>query len=520
MTFLPVPQRQKLLVAPEVFKTVSHKLFQKKALIEHKGSKWVVLPFDDVTNTILARHQLKPPAPIEHFYTWPGRYQPFKHQIETAKFLATYDRAFCCNRMGTGKTMSALWAADYLMSRGIHKKVLIVSPLSTLERVWGDALFESFYHRKYEVVHGSKAKRMKSLARTDVDFFVINHDGLKIREISELLDARKDISLVILDESAVFRNQKTGRYKALWKIAGPDSGRSLWSLTGAPMPTGPTDIWAQARLINPALVPKYFNRFRNEMMVQVTQFKWVPKKGWEDKCYSMLKPSIRYSTEECLDLPPISYLTRQVAMSKSQQKVYDEVYSTCVSEAREGQIVALNEGVKLMKLLQIACGAVYTSEQETANLQPTPKLDELTDIVYETKRKCIIFTPFVHSIKMLREHLRKSFSVASIYGGTSAKRRNEIFTEFQQGDLEVLLAHPQCMAHGVTLTAACNIVWFAPIDNYEIYEQANARVRRAGQTQHQNIIHLQCSYIERRVYDRLKIKEKTQGVLLELLNTK
>jgi len=246
----------------------------------------------------------------------------------------------------------------------------------------------------------------------------------------------------------------------------------------------------------------------------------VPKHGWEDRCYSMLKPSIRYSTEECLDLPPISYLTRQVEMSKEQKKVYDEVYKTCVSEAAEGQIVALNEGVKLMKLLQIACGAVYTSESETANLQPSPKLNELTEIVYETNRKCIIFTPFIHSIKMLRDHLCKTFSVASIHGGTSAKKRNEIFSDFQHGDLEVLLAHPQCMAHGVTLTAACNIVWFAPIDNYEIYEQANARVRRAGQTQHQNITHLQCSDVERRVYDRLKSKEKTQGVLLELLNKK
>jgi SNF2 family DNA or RNA helicase len=519
MTFLPVPSRNKLLVAPEVFKKVSHRLFPKKDIIEHKDKKWVVLPFDDVTNTLLVRHNLKPPSPIEHLYNWPGRYTPFKHQVETAKFLATYDRCFCFNDMGSGKTLSALWAADYLMSRGVHESVLIISPLSTLERVWGDALYESFHHRKFEVVHGSKSKRLAALNRP-ADFYVLNHDGLKVNDVYDVLMARKDITLVIVDELAVFRNQKSKRYKALWNVAGPDSGRSVWGLTGAPMPTGPTDVWAQARLINPSLVPKYFNRFRNEMMVQVTQFKWVPKKNWEDKCYSMLKPSIRYSTEECLDLPPISYITHEVGMSKEQSKVYDKVYKTCVAEAAEGQIVALNEGAKLMKLLQIATGAVYTSDKDVVDLAPTPKLSELTELIYETNKKCIVFTPFIHSIEMLGKHLKKSFTVAKIHGGTSAKKRNEIFSEFQHGELEVLLAHPQCMAHGVTLTAASNIIWFAPIDNYEIYEQANARVRRAGQKSHQNIIHLQCSKIEQRVYDRLKSKEQTQGVLLELLGHK
>lgn len=522
MTFMALPQRERLMVSLDIFKKVNHRLFPKKQLIEYKGDKWVVLPFDEASNTVLMRHQLNPPSPIEHLYKWPkirGQFTPFKHQVETAKFLAANPRAFCFNDMGSGKTNSALWAADYLISKGIHKKVLIIAPVSTLERVWCDALFETFHHRTFSLVYGSKQKRLQAL-EDDADFYVINHDGLKIKDVYEHLIKRKDITHVILDESAVFRNQKTERYKAAWDIAGPDSGRGLWALTGAPMPTGPTDIWAQARLLNPALVPKYFNRFRNEMMVQITQFKWAPKKGWEDRCYSMLKPSIRYSTEECLDLPPISYLTREVAMSKEQKKVYDDIHKKYVAEAKEGQIVALNEGVKLMKLLQIATGAVYTSDSDIADLKPQAKLDELTELVYETNKKCIIFTPFIHSIKMVEKHLKKSFSVATVHGGTSAKKRAEIFSDFQTGDLEVLLAHPQCMAHGVTLTAACNIVWFAPIDNYEIYEQANARVRRAGQTQHQNITHLQCSDIERRVYDRLKTKEKTQGVLLELLNKK
>lgn len=517
--FLVAENRNKLLVKPEVFKRVDHKYFTEKKLIEYKGDKWVVVPFDERTNSILTRHNIKDvPAPIEYYYNWPGRWKPFKHQVATAKFLTTYHRCFVFNEMGTGKTMAALWAADYLMSQNHIKSTLIISPLSTIQSVWGDALWESFHHRKYEVIYGSKQKRIEALKRK-ADFYVINHDGIKIPEIAKILEQRKDINHVILDESAVFRNQKTGRYKAMWNIAGPNSGRSLWSLTGAPMPKEPTDIWAQARLINPELVPKFFNRFKHELMHQVSPFKWVPKKGWEEKCYSMVKPSIRFTTEQCLDLPPITYIEHQTAMSPKQAKIHDAILNKYKAEVLEGKIVAANEGVKLNKLIQITSGACYTSDHNVVELDPKDKLKVLEETVYEANCKCIVFTPFTHSIDVIYKHLKSKFRVEKISGATSLNKRSEYFREFQQGDLEVLVAHPGCMAHGVTLTASSTIVWFAPIDNYEIYEQANARIRRAGQVQHQTIVHLQCSKEEQRVYTRLKNKEKTQGLLLDLLES-
>lgn len=515
--FLAAPHRNKLLVDLEAFKTVDHRHFERKQLVKYQDKNWVVLPHDDHTNTILYKHGLKPPTPIESYYTWPGRYKPFKHQLETAKFLATHPRCFCFNEMGTGKTMASLWAADYLLSRGIHKSVLIISPLSTINSVWGDTLWESFHHRKYQVLYGSPQKRLERLSQK-ADFYIINHDGIKLKAIKEALLQRPDISLVILDEGAVFRNQSTDRYKALWELAGPTTNKSIWWLTGAPMPKEPTDIWAQARMINPTLVPRYFSRFRNEMMTKVTNFKWVPKKGWERRCYAMVKPSIRYTTDQCLDLPPMTYTDHVVGMSKDQAKAYKSMVDHFKVEAREGQIVAVNEAVRLNKLLQIANGAAYTKEGEIAWLDPKEKLAALEEIIEDAGRKVIVFGAFKSCINSLEKELRqRKFKVAKIYGDTAAGKRDEIFREFQHGDIEVLVAHPQCMAHGVTLTSSSTIVWFAPIDNYEIYEQANARIRRAGQVQHQNVIHLICSDVERLVFKKLKNKEKTQGVLMDLL---
>jgi hypothetical protein len=512
--FLAAPNQGKLLADPSIFDTVDPRLFTTTQLITYKDKQWVVLPFDDMTHTLLARHDIKAPAPIEHFYKWPGRFKPFKHQLETAKFLATYDRCFCFNDIGTGKSNAALWAADYLMSQGTHKSAIIIAPLSTLERVWGDALFLDMHHRKYQIIYGSRARRLK-LLEEPADFYVVNHDGLKI--IKDALKQRPDISLAIVDEFAVYRNARTQLYASLWDTFGPDTGKSLWGLTGAPMPHGPTDLWGQARLINPNLVPRYFSRFRDEHMLKISNFKYVAKKGWEDACYKACRPSIRFTRDECLDLPPVTFIDNQTEMSKKQQQIYDAVFNHCVANVDDSEVMALNEGVKVNKLLQIATGAVYTSGGDTADLEPKQKLSVLIDLVDEANRKCIVYTPFRHSIAMIYKALKDKFSVKCVDGSVSAKHRAEIFYEFQHGDLEVLLAHPKCMAHGLTLTASSTIIWYSPIDDFEIYEQANGRIIRAGQTQKQTIINLYCSDIERRVYARLREKEKMQGVLLDLL---
>jgi len=516
VNYIALPEKRALLIDPMVIKHVQPSNFPKRGVVTWKGKRWAMVPLDEHSCSVLKKYGCEPPAPIEMYYNWSGRYEPFDHQRETAKFFSLHERCFCFNGLGSGKSLAALWAMDYLMQRGICKKCIIVAPLSTLNRVWADELFNHFLHRSYSVVYGTKGRRQKALDE-NVDFYIINHDGLKV--LHQDLKVRTDITHWIVDELAVFRNKKTDKWKVLNELCGPKTNKSFWGMTGAPMPNGPTDVWAQALLVNPNLVPKYFSRYRDELMTQITQFKWVPKPGWEKKVYAQLKPSIRFRTDDCIDLPPITTQTREVVMSAEQKKAYDKLVKDCLVDLEEGQVVALNEGVKLNKLLQAATGVVYTSEGATAVLDPKPKIAELIEVVEETNKKCIIFTPFKHSLAMLNKVLSSKFTVGVVSGDTAKGRRDEIFYEFQHQELQIILAHPQCMAHGLTLTASANIIWYAPIDNYEIYEQANGRIRRAGQTQHQNIIHLQCSKVEQQVYQRLQRKEKMQGLLLDLLKS-
>ena len=514
--FIVVPKRKALITAP---KTVADIPLLGSKTLQYKGKTICAIPHNVENNLILAKFGLRPPEPIRYYYDWPGRWTPFKHQVDTAAKMSTHPRFMCFSSMGTGKTMSVLWASDYLIKCGIVDRVVICSPLSTLQSVWGDSIFEHFIHRTYNVAHG--AKRAEAIAAPS-DYLIINHHGVKT--CYDNLSKMHGRVLWIVDESAVFRNAQTDLYKFLWSLCGPKTDRMLWTLTGSPTPNSPTDIWAQAKLINPDLVPKYFGRFREQVMYQAGPYKWLPKEGWQNDVYGKLQPSVRYNIDECLELPPVTEQSRNVAMSKLQTKAYTEMLRDAVAEAKEGTITAINEAAKMTKLLQIACGLVYTENGTAAVLDPKERLKELKEVIDQSGRKCIVFVPFKHILEYLVKDLGKTLSVREISGDVSAGKRTAIFDEFQNGDLEVILAHPKCMAHGINLTAGHTIVWWAPVNDFEIYDQANARIRRPGQKNHQVIIHLAGEIkgkptIESKIYTRLKNKEKVQGTLLELLKT-
>jgi len=83
----------------------------------------------------------------------------------------------------------------------------------------------------------------------------------------------------------------------------------------------------------------------------------------------------------------------------------------------------------------------------------------------------------------------------------------------------VLCAHPDCMSHGLTLTAADTIVWYGPTTKLETYSQANARITRVGQTRKQQIIRLLSTDAERMLYRRLAAKANLQDSILDILQT-
>lgn len=513
-----LPEKKALLIRSRDPARITTVIPQAK-LVTYKGKQHVAVPHQVEAVQVLRNLGIDAPSPINSYYAYPGMFKPFAHQRETAGFLTLNNRAFNLNDLGTGKTVSTLWAYDYLRSRGIVKKALVITPLSTLERAWGDEIFNHFPHLTVAVLYGSREKRFKMLAR-DADIYTINHDGIKLSGFVEAMAERKDIDIIIIDEVAqIARNASTERFKALNKIVNKQVPRWAWGLTGAPIPNCPTDAWAQCRLLVPGSVPPYFNRFRDQVLRQVSTYKWAPRENALDVVQEVMQPAIRYHRDECVDLPPCMYETRQVELSKEQTKAYKDMLTKLVAEIENGQVTAVNEAIKAQKLIQIACGIGYAAGGEVLHLDAKPRMDAALEIVEQSRQKVIIFVPFVGIIDPLRKYLEAhGHSTEAVYGDVSKHERDQIFTAFQKAtNPRVLVAVAQTMSHGLTLTAASTIIWFAPITSADTYVQANARITRPGQKHSQLIIHIEATPIERKYFDRLQKKQSTQGVLLDLL---
>lgn len=470
------------------------------------------IPHDVDTTRLLRNLGFVVPAPILSQYEWPDNPPPFRTQKITAALLQMNPRAYVLSEMGTGKTRSALFACDHLLKAGEIKRVLIVAPLSTLSQVWDREIYQFFGHWSAGVVHGTRVKRQKIL-KEHHEFYIINHDGLGT-VLAELLSMKFDA--IIIDELSAFRNKSTERWKKINKVA--TGAKYVWGMTGSPTPNEPTDAWGLAKLLTPRSVPRYFKEFRRQTMTQITQFKWIAKPDANDTVFAALQPAVRYRREDCVELPPTSYKTIEIDPSQQVQHTYKKMMTALKTAFQEGRISAANEGVLFMKLLQISCGWVYTDEKGIVRLDNTDRVNEVAEIIEESLGKIIVFCNFTHAAEGLQDRLsKKKIDCALVHGDVNKTNRDRIFTAFQHEDSpRVIVAHPQCMSHGLTLTAANTIVWFTPTTSLETYEQANARITRPGQDKKSLIIHLQSTPIERRIYNRLQQKSSLQGALLDM----
>lgn len=457
---------------------------------------------------------IKAPPPIRSRYDWPGQFKPMNHQRVTAEFLTMHRKAFCFNEQGTGKTASAIWAADFLMKQKKVRRVLVVCPISIMDSAWRADLFRFAMHRTVDIAYGTAEKR-KRIVRGPAEFVIMNYDGLKIAE-EEIRTSGFD--LIIVDEATHYKNSQSVRWKTLNRIVTPDTW--LWLMTGTPAAQSPMDAYGLAKLVSPDNVPRYFGSFRDQVMTQKTKFKWEPKPGAVDTVHRVLQPAVRFSKEECLDLPDIMYIKRHVPLTKQQEHYYKKLKKQMLLEVAGAEITTVNAAINMNKLLQISAGAVYTDDGDTLEFDISERYNVLKEVLDETSRKALVFVPFKSTIRMLQDRLiADGVTTEVISGDVSAGARTDIFKRFQSTpDPKVLVIQPQAAAHGVTLTAADTIIWWAPTASLETYAQANARIHRTGQTAKCTVVQLQGSEVENRLYAMLDKRIDIHTQILDLYN--
>jgi len=435
-------------------------------------------------------------------YEWPRPhgFTPFVHQKSTAEFLISNRKAFCFNEQGTGKTASVIWAVDYLMHIGLVRRVLVICPLSIMKSAWQGDLFKFAIHRTVAVAYGNARKR-KEIINAGAEFVIINFDGVGIVK-DEIINGGFD--LIVVDEASAYKNAQTSRWKDLRDLTKVIKG--LWMLTGTPAAQSPADAFGLAKLVNPKGVPQFFTHFKDMVMTKVSQYRYIPKPNAKLVVHKALQPAIRFEKRQCIDLPPLTFLERDAPLTPQQSGFYKLLKKEMMIEAAGEEISAVNAATQINKLLQISCGSIYTDTGEVVDFDVSNRLNVVQEIVDECSNKVLIFVPFTHSIALLEKHLTKNGVTCEIINGSvSVNKRTDVVQRFQsQENPKVLIIQPQAASHGLTLTAADTIIWYAPCTSVETYLQANARIDRPGQVNPMTIVHIRGSQVESRLYSMLQ----------------
>jgi SNF2 family DNA or RNA helicase len=457
-------------------------------------------------------------------------FTPLPHQKVMANFSVLHRRMFNLSDMGTMKTISTLWAADYLMRQ--HDpgtfRALIVAPLSTLDRVWGSAIFKNFLGRRtFEILHGSPAKRSELLER-EADFYIINFDGVgtgahtgrryELAGFSRELRDRKDIRLAVIDEASAYKDPSTLRHRIAREVLG--NREYLWLLTGTPTPNAPTDAYGLAKLVNNAY-GKSKTGWKLETMFQVSNFIWKPKADGYEKAAKLLSPSIRYDLKDIWNGPECVTQQRSVELTADQKKMMADLKRdlqiTIKSATGAGRSIgAINEAAARQKFMQVSLGAIYDSDHQVHLADAKPRIRLLNEVLDEAPGKFLVFAPLTSVVNLLAREM-KSRKVEIVNGDVSQKERTKIFAGFQEGDLQGIIADPGTMAHGLDLWMARTVIWYGTTDKAELYAQANRRAHRPGQKYPVNVVQIVSNPLEIEIFRRLENNLSLQGALLTMI---
>jgi SNF2 family DNA or RNA helicase len=289
-------------------------------------------------------------------------------------------------------------------------------------------------------------------------------------------------------------------------------------MTGTPAAQSPVDAFGLARLVNPQNTTRYFGMFRDQVMQKVSQFSWVPRANAKEIVHRVLQPAIRFEKKDCLDLPPVTHVERDAPLTPQQSAYYKHLLDKLRFESDGESVTAVNAASKINKLLQVSGGAVYTDAGDVLEFDVSSRLNVVKEVIDETSNKVLLFVPFTHTIDLVSAFLDKhKISHAVIDGRVSVNKRGVIVDNFQnKKDPKVLVLQPQAAAHGLTLTAADTVIWYAPVTSVETYLQANARIDRPGQKNAMTVVHIQGSPVEDRLYKLLRGNIRNHKKLVEL----
>ncbi|MDU9419002.1 DEAD/DEAH box helicase [Staphylococcus lloydii] len=442
-------------------------------------------------------------------------FKPYDYQAYAIKKIIDNPKYGLFLDMGLGKTVSTLTAIEQLKYDYLEvDKVLVIAPKRVAEDTWAQEVekWSHLTHLEVSLVLGTPKQREQALER-DADIYVTNKENTKY--ICEKYRKDWPFDMLVIDELSTFKNSKSQRFKILKKQM-PLVSRFV-GLTGTPSPNNLMDIWAQVYLIDAGeRLGKTKTKFRQDYFYPTHQlsdnvFNWELKDGAKDEIYNKISDiTVSMESKDYLKMPERVNTVHEVKLSKKERELYNQLkYDMVIEDDTDDNkdIVALSSATLNQKLLQMSNGAVYTADGTYKPIHDR-KLEKLDEIIEEAQGKpVLVFYNFKHDKERLLERYEQAETLDS----------EDYMKRWNNGDIQLLLAHPASAGHGLNLQYGGSIVaWFGLTWNLEYYEQANARLYRQGQKDTTVIHHIMTEItVDQDVYGGLKNKKLGQSELMQ-----
>lgn len=437
----------------------------------------------------------------------------YKYQQRGVDHILEHPGAGLFLDMGLGKTIITLTAIDRLMfDRYEIDKVLVVAPKRVAEDTWMHEVqnWEHVKHLRLSLVLGTEKQRKEALQHS-ADVYVINREN--VAWLVSLYGSAFPFDMVVIDELSSFKNHASQRFKALRMVR--TKIKRVVGLTGTPSPNGLIDLWSQLYLLDMGerlgrsigiYRTKYFRPGRSNGYVV---YEYKANMGSEQEIYNKISDiCISMKAEDYLELPDKIVRDIPVHLSTEVQRKYDEFEKEQVLELRNTEITAVNAAALTNKLLQYASGAIYDDKHKVHCIHDE-KLDMLEEIIEATNSPVLIFYSYKHELYRMMDRL-KSYQPRKLDTGKDIE-------DWNNGRIQVLLAHPASAGHGLNLQrGGNNIIWFSTPWSLELYLQANARLHRQGQSKPVMIFRLVAHNThDQRVIQAIENKNTGQEALMQ-----
>lgn len=451
------------------------------------------------------------------------KYEPREHQIRAMNFLRQHDRGALWLDMGLGKSSITLTVLnEYLYKDFRLDKVLVIAPKRVAEDTWTREAdkWDHLQHLRISKMLGTAKQREKAY-QADADIYIINREN--VVDLVEKHGKDWKFDAVVIDESSSFKATKAKRWRLLKRVA--PLCKVVWELTGTP--GGLLDLWAQIYLMDGGeRLGKTLTAYRDKYFTPGARrghvvYEWKPKPGAQERIEAALSDiCLSMKAGDWLNMPARVDVEHFVHMSSAERKIYDKLEKERVLPLLEGRltenfddadhaILGDTAAALTNKLLQMANGAVYDDDGNIIHIHDG-KLDVLEEIVEAAGQEpVLVYYNYKHDLERIKARFPQAQTLDT---GDDIRAWND-------GEIPLLLCHPASVAYGLNMQEGGHIiVWFGPTWSLELYQQANARLLRQGQTDTVFIHHILTEgTLDLRVVQSLEKKDGVQEALLNAL---